>query len=131
MKTIAIDQSSILISSLMSFIASDKIKSKDAPLSNPDDVAMFSDILISRVSNILCDIAEPGDRVVLCMDKKDGHLKNIMTELFSSRKAKKKVALANMEFAYAVKDLLDADASDKEVMEFLEKHKDLVETLTT
>lgn len=63
--------------------------------------------------------------------KKDGHLKNIMTELFSSRKAKKKVALANMEFAYAVKDLLDADASDKEVMEFLEKHKDLVETLTT
>ena len=36
-----------------------------------------------------------------------------------------------MEFAYAVKDLLDADASDKEVMEFLEKHKDLVETLTT
>lgn len=75
MKTIAIDQSAILISSLMSFIASDKIKSKDAPLSNPDDVVMFGDILISRVSNILCDIAEPGDRVVLCMDKKDGESK--------------------------------------------------------
>lgn len=75
MKTIAIDQSSILISSLMSFIASDKIKSKDTPLSNPDDVAMFSDILISRVSNILCDITEPGDRVVLCIDKKDGESK--------------------------------------------------------
>lgn len=60
---------------------------------------------------------------------KDGHLKNIMTNLFMSRKSKKKVALANMEFAYGIKDLLDANASDAEVLAYLEKHKDMVESL--
>lgn len=71
MKTIAIDHSSFMISTLSSFINGNKIKSKDEPLSNPDDVQMFGDIMISRMSNILCDIAEQGDRVALCIDKKD------------------------------------------------------------
>jgi len=62
--------------------------------------------------------------------KKDGHLKNIMTELFSSRKAKKKEALADMEFAYDIKELLDTDASDEVVLAFLEKHKDIIGTLS-
>lgn len=61
--------------------------------------------------------------------KKDGHLKDIMTELFSSRKSKKKEALADMEFAYEAKDLLDSNASDDAVLAFLEKHKDIVSEL--
>lgn len=73
MKTIAIDQSPILISSFAYFANSDKIKSKEAPLSNPEDVEMFGNILISRVSNILCDVAEPGDLVVACFDEKDAN----------------------------------------------------------
>lgn len=75
MKTITIDQSSVLIPSLITFISGKHIKNKNNPLSDPEDVETFGNILISRISNILCNVADPGDLVVVCMDKKDSDSK--------------------------------------------------------
>lgn len=61
--------------------------------------------------------------------KKDGHLKDIMTWLFTTRKEKKKIALKNMEFAYEIDNLIKEDADDSVVIEFLDKHKDIVDML--
>lgn len=75
MKTITIDQSSVLIPSLITFISGKRIKNRNNPLSDPEDVETFGNILISRISNILCNVADPGDLVVVCMDKKDSESK--------------------------------------------------------
>lgn len=60
---------------------------------------------------------------------KDGHLKNIMTNLFMARKQKKNTSLSYMEFAHDVKKMIDENASDSDVLAFLEEHKDIVSSL--
>lgn len=85
MKTIAIDNNPIVISSLIVFANSNHIKNKINPLSDPADVETFGNLLISRISNILCDIADSGDRVVLCLDTKDSNSKYWRHNLKSNR----------------------------------------------
>lgn len=61
--------------------------------------------------------------------KKDGHLKNIMTTLFTTRKSKKKVSLQYETFAFDVKKLIDANASDAEVEAFLNENAEIIASM--
>ena len=54
--------------------------------------------------------------------KEDGNLKNIITDLYFKRKAYKKTSFKYTQNYYDLKDLVHNNASDEEILEYLEKN---------
>ena len=55
-------------------------------------------------------------------EKEDGNLKNIITDLYFKRKAYKKTSFKYTQNYYDLKDLVHNNASDEEILEYLEKN---------
>ena len=54
--------------------------------------------------------------------KEDGNLKNIITDLYFKRKAYKKTSFKYTQNYYDLKDLVHNNASDEEILDYLEKN---------